>query len=169
MIAQILASQNKDIKGIILLASPSINGKEILISQTEKIMQLNGASKEYINKSVEEIKNIKYDTSTINGLWLNCFYHLGPKEYMKNIDCNVLVLQGGKDTHVLQERNIPVFETILKDKATIKTYPNLNHLFQDCISGSPNEYATITQTISPQVLNDIALWLKKNNTSENKL
>lgn len=161
LIAQILASQNKDIKAIILLAAPSINGKEILISQTEKIMQLNGASKENINRSIEEISTVKYDTSTINGLWLNCFYNLEPKEYIKNIDCNVLILQGGKDAQVLQEKNIPVFETILKDKATIKTYPNLNHLFQDCTSGSPNEYATITQTISPQVLNDITLWLKK--------
>lgn len=161
LIAQILASQNKDIKAIILLSAPSINGKEILVSQTEKIMLLNNESKENINKAIEEIRSIKYDTTTLNGLWLNCFYHLDPKEYMKNIDCNVLVLQAGKDAQVIQEKNLPVFETILKNKATIKTYPNLNHLFQDCTTGNPDEYVTISQTISPQVLNDIALWLKK--------
>lgn len=37
-----------------------------------------------------------------------------------------------------------------------KLYPNLNHLFQHCATGSPNEYSQIEETISPEVLKDIS-------------
>jgi len=36
----------------------------------------------------------------------------------------------------------------------------LNHLFQESITGQPDEYAKIDQTISPQVLSDITNWIK---------
>ncbi len=44
---------------------------------------------------------------------------------------------------------------------TTKEFPNLNHLFQECETGSPNEYATIEQTFSPVVLEEITKWIKK--------
>jgi len=43
---------------------------------------------------------------------------------------------------------------------TTKEYPNLNHLFQESKTGSPNEYADIEQTFSPNVLDDIIKWIK---------
>ena len=47
-----------------------------------------------------------------------------------------------------------------KNQTTI-IYPNRNHLFQECTTGSIEEYGTIEQTISPQVLTDIATWIAK--------
>ncbi len=35
---------------------------------------------------------------------------------------------------------------------TTKEFPNLNHLFQECKTGSSTEYSAIEQTISPTVL-----------------
>lgn len=42
---------------------------------------------------------------------------------------------------------------------TIKKFPNLNHLFQECDTGSPSEYATIEQTFSPLALDEITKWI----------
>jgi hypothetical protein len=38
----------------------------------------------------------------------------------------------------------------------------LNHLFQHCTTGLTNEYRQIEETISPEVLSDIAQWIKGN-------
>ena len=44
-------------------------------------------------------------------------------------------------------------------KVTLKVYPNLNHLFQECETGAVEEYGTIEQTFSPTVLTDIKDWI----------
>ncbi len=44
----------------------------------------------------------------------------------------------------------------LAPKAQIKLYPELNHLFQHSQTGAVQEYGTIEETISPEVLQDIA-------------
>ena len=44
-------------------------------------------------------------------------------------------------------------------KVTTKELPNLNHLFQECKTGSPSEYATIEQTFSPIALEEISNWV----------
>ncbi len=44
---------------------------------------------------------------------------------------------------------------------TIKAYPYLNHLFQTCEKGTLAEYGQLEETISPEVLKDIAEWILK--------
>ena len=44
-------------------------------------------------------------------------------------------------------------------KNLIKEYPGLNHLFQHCTTGLVAEYSQIEETISPEVLSDIANWI----------
>ena len=45
-------------------------------------------------------------------------------------------------------------------KVTIKELPNLNHLFQECKTGSPDEYSDIEQTFSPTALTEILKWVQ---------
>jgi hypothetical protein len=45
-------------------------------------------------------------------------------------------------------------------KVTTKELPNLNHLFQECKTGLPNEYATIEQTFSTTALTEILNWIQ---------
>jgi len=40
-----------------------------------------------------------------------------------------------------------------------KMQVGLNHLFQECETGSPSEYATIEQTFSPIALAEILNWV----------
>ena len=44
-------------------------------------------------------------------------------------------------------------------QVVIRDYPDMNHLFQECKTGSPEEYSIIEQTIAPIVLNDLSGWI----------
>nr|MCR5241949.1 alpha/beta hydrolase [Prevotella sp.] len=46
-------------------------------------------------------------------------------------------------------------------KNCIKAYDGLNHLFQHCTTGMPDEYAAIEETFSEEVLKDIVEWVMK--------
>ena len=59
--------------------------------------------------------------------------------------------------------NIPVLRRLLakNKKAVVKEYEGLNHMFQQCTTGRPDEYYTLEETMSEEVLSDIVTWLKK--------
>jgi hypothetical protein len=49
----------------------------------------------------------------------------------------------------------------VKSALKVKKYPGLNHLFQHADTGTIEEYAVIEETISPEVLADIAAWIRQ--------
>ena len=52
---------------------------------------------------------------------------------------------------------------ILRDNrdVTIRELPGLNHLFQTCKTGMPEEYARIDETMSPTVLLLVGEWIEQ--------
>jgi uncharacterized protein len=83
---------------------------------------------------------------------------------LMNVKCPVLALYGELDKQVNADENIPFVETSLKKGGNIhyeiKELPGLNHLFQNATTGSEYEYFRIEETISPQVLQIMADWIK---------
>ena len=76
---------------------------------------------------------------------------------MKSDDVYDIMAKG-----IVEKIGLP--EGILTHKPTgkknlVKEYPGLNHLFQHCTTGLPTEYAGIEETISEEVLGDIATWI----------
>jgi hypothetical protein len=47
----------------------------------------------------------------------------------------------------------------------VKSYPGLNHLLQHATTGEVSEYGDITETISPEVLTDITLFIKNQHNN----
>ena len=47
-------------------------------------------------------------------------------------------------------------------RVTARIYPELNHLFLPARTGHPTEYPMLKGNFSPQVLQDMAEWLKDN-------
>ena len=86
--------------------------------------------------------------------WLNYYISFSPTESIADTDCPIFVLYGEKDIQVRPELNMPQMQR-LAPKATVKLYPELNHLFQYAQTGTVQEYGTIEETISPEVLQDI--------------
>ncbi|MAO48301.1 MAG: hypothetical protein CL527_06235 [Aequorivita sp.] len=95
--------------------------------------------------------------------WLSNFIRYDPINALENVDCPFLALNGEKDLQVPAKENLGVLlrisEAHTTKKITLKSYPGINHLFQECETGSVMEYAQIEQTLSPQVLKDITEWI----------
>ncbi len=90
--------------------------------------------------------------------WSARFLELDPAPFVRETKCRVLAINGSKDMQVLAERNIPLLHELLPEAET-RIYPELNHLFQHCTTGLPAEYYEIEETISPEVLDDMARWI----------
>lgn len=83
------------------------------------------------------------------------FLRYDPAVDLKNIKCNVLALNGSKDLQVPSKVNLAAIELNINNPGKIKQViemPNLNHLFQNCLTGNITEYGEIQETISPEVL-----------------
>lgn len=95
--------------------------------------------------------------------WLSNFIKYDPKNALESLECPLFALNGEKDLQVPAKENLEVLEHIStidsSKKFTLKSYPGLNHLFQECKTGTLMEYGQIEQTLSPQVLQDIAEWI----------
>jgi len=115
----------------------------------------------------EGMKEDGFINGTIEQLatpWFQYFLKYKPTSSLIKVKCPVLAINGEKDLQVPPKENLEAIKKSLEEggnkKVTIKEFPNLNHLFQECTTGSPNEYASIEQTFSPKALEEITMWIK---------
>lgn len=96
----------------------------------------------------------------INSTWYRAFLDIDPAKALAEVRAPVLALNGAKDTQVSAEANLPLIKAALarNPDATVRTLPDLNHLFQTAKTGAPGEYAKIEETIAPSALAAIVDW-----------
>ena len=97
--------------------------------------------------------------------WMYYFLRYDPTKAIVKTKCPALLLNGSKDLQVIASQNLPGYEKIIaeygKTNLSLRELPGLNHLFQHCETGSPNEYFVIEETVSPEVLEMIVGFVKK--------
>ncbi|WP_082632149.1 alpha/beta hydrolase family protein [Algoriphagus resistens] len=97
--------------------------------------------------------------------WFRNFLKYDPALILEKVTCPVLALNGEKDLVVTPKENLSGIINALKkggnSSVTVKELSNLNHLFQNCETGSPAEYSGIEETFSPDALNEISDWILK--------
>ena len=93
--------------------------------------------------------------------WLDYFSQYDPRQELSKVACPVMAINGQMDVQVLPTSNLGALREFLPrhDKNLIKEYVGLNHLFQHAMLGSVAEYAQIEETISEEVLRDVANWV----------
>ena len=123
------------------------------------------------NDTTAEIPNgmtqdefISMQIDQITSPWMQYFMKFDPATALEKVKCPVLAVNGEKDLQVPPKENLTAIKKALekggnKNVTTIE-FPNLNHLFQECETGSPAEYFTIEQTFSPTALEPITSWIK---------
>ncbi len=96
--------------------------------------------------------------------WMISFIQDDPAMDLQKIHAPVMALFGEKDIQVPAMMNKEAMQSHLPASPgnLLKIYPGLNHLFQHAETGMPAEYNTIEETISPEVLRDMADWIKDN-------
>lgn len=185
-IAMMLAAEGKA-DFIVSLAGMAISGKETLIMQNRQAMSAIGLPKEMvdsycnsISKALDEIASGKKASEiniddvpqalkpiTTKALqqadtpYIRHFLTVDVGKLLPKIKCPVLALNGTKDTQVDCDANITRLEKGLANcKHSIKKIDGVNHMFQHCNTGIVTEYQQIEETISPEVLQVVAKWIK---------
>lgn len=155
VIAPIVACERGDIVFVVMLAGTGVSGLDVLIEQNRAVLGAMGYGKEVIEENIEKLK--RRDTASgLQTAWMRCFLDLNPEVYLSKLKVPVLALNGERDLQVSASQNLPAIERALKKAGNkhfkVMTLPDLNHLFQHCKTGLPNEYFYIEETISPEVL-----------------
>lgn len=206
VIAPMVASSNKAVSFIVLLAGTGIPGDALLLLQKALIERAEGTPETDIQKgqtankgAFEIVKNAKTTEqlktnltlyyqqmedkkpttddekatndqeiqSIVNQLsspWMQYFIKYNPATALEKVKCPVLAINGAKDLQVPPTENLAAIKTALaksnNKNVTTKVFPNLNHLFQECATGSPSEYADIQQTFSPTAMTAVLEWIQ---------
>jgi len=147
-----------------------------IVNKSNNIEQLNIDLTNFIKQSLVENPNagkpqemsdeefVKLQVNQIANPWMQYFIKYNPAPALEKVKCPVLAINGEKDLQVPPKENLEAIKNALtkggNKKVTTKELPNLNHLFQECKTGSPDEYAKIEQTFSPTALTEILNWMQ---------
>ena len=142
---------------IVSLAGMADRGDSTLFRQMARQFELQGAPQKLAGFAAKF--SIKQMLKQQKGAWIDCFMKLDPTPYIAGIKCPCLALNGDKDSQVIPEFNLRKVEALCP-AADCRLCPGLNHLFQHCNTGLPAEYAGIEETFAPEVLEEIAKWIK---------
>ncbi len=95
--------------------------------------------------------------------WFPFFFRYDPAEDWARVTVPVLALFGGRDLQVIAEQNAPPLEAALEAGGnpdyTVVTIPTANHLFQDAVTGTVDEYGELPPEFHPDFLPTITDWL----------
>ena len=153
-IAFMLAAK-KQTDFVVTLAGPGVKGDTLLAAQSNRILSLSGMP---ANMTVEKYRQ---QQAVQEVPWIKWFMDYDPSDDIRQTRCPVFALNGERDCQVISSLNLTAIQKLLpKSKQNlVKEYPALNHLFQHCTTGLVAEYGKIEETISPEVLSDIAQWI----------
>ena len=187
-IALMLAAEGK-VDLAVSMAGVSGSGKENLLLQNKAIFKSSGYSDDVVNMYCEVLDKVfgqmaegkrpqgitipeslpialKSNLQTIMSQplvpYLSTLLSIDMSKSLSKIKCPVLAINGKLDLQVDHTYNLGVLEKGLTNcKHKIVAFDDLNHLFQHCKTGSPNEYSEIEETISPEVLDVMIDWVSK--------
>ncbi len=155
LIGFLLGAQGKT-DFLVSLAGPGVKGDTLTASQRNRMYELYGGNGNMTVDALRQLPEIQKVP------WYKWFIDYDPSADIAATRCPVFALNGDRDWQVISSLNLTAIERLLpkSKKNLIKEYPGLNHLFQHCTTGLMNEYRQIEETISPEVLSDIAEWIK---------
>jgi len=153
-IAFMLAAKKKT-DFIVTLAGPGVKGDTLLAAQGNRILSLSGMP---ANMTVEKYRQ---QQAVQTAPWIKWFIDYDPSDDIRRTRCPVFALNGDRDCQVISSQNLTAIQKLLSKlkKNLFKEYPALNHLFQHSTTGLVAEYGQIEETVSPEVLSDIAQWI----------
>ena len=113
----------------------------------------------------ELVPQIEMAVRQLDTPWFRYFAVYDPVPALEKTTCPALVLIGARDLQVDPKLNLPPIKAALTKAGnkdfTVTQLDSLNHLFQECETGSPAEYGSIEQTFSPKALELMHLWINE--------
>ncbi|MBB2146486.1 alpha/beta fold hydrolase [Pedobacter sp. LMG 31464] len=175
MLAPRLATMAPDLKGIILAAAPARKLTDIILDQNKYMFELakdtTQATKTILQEAtttieksrISQLGNMKPDSLVI-GLPASYWVDLNSYDQVavaKKLKQRILVFQGGNDFQVAMA-DYNLWNTALgkKSNATLKLYPELNHLMSPQTEKGTTAQYQVPVNVSEKLIDDIAAWIK---------
>lgn len=98
----------------------------------------------------------------IQSPWYLFMITYDPARAVEKITAPVLAINGTEDIMVQATSNLAVFQKHLPNpkQLTVHKMQGLNHMLQHCHTCTQQEYTQLDETIAPEVLRLIAVWIK---------
>lgn len=116
-------------------------------------------------EGMSEDEFINLQVNALTSPWMQYLIKYNPSIILEKVKCPILAINGAKDLQVPAKVNLEAIKETLEKGGNknfmTKELPGLNHLFQECKTGLPSEYAEIEQTFSPLALDEITKWILK--------
>lgn len=100
---------------------------------------------------------------TLRSPWFRSLLEADPSVDWAKVDAPVLAVFGGKDVQVIAEPESATLEAALggrDERSRIEVIPDANHLFQRATTGGLEEYPTLEQTFTPELLPLVTDWIR---------
>ena len=151
-------------QGAFTIVTKSTNTESLNTDLTTYLKQvLKSDSTAEIPSGMTEDEFINGQVKQLTSPWMVFFIKYNPAIILEKVKCPVLALNGSKDLQVPPKVDLENIKTALEKggnkHVTTMELPGLNHLFQECQTGSPDEYAKIEQTMSPVALDELTKWI----------
>lgn len=154
-----------------LSLKPSLRERYAILTQDKSAEQIKAEFHENVMKTIPPgttvdnslRQRMENEINAMTSPWYIQFIKYDPTAALQKIKCPVFALNGEKDIQVDAAMNLKAIEENIRSngnkKVTTKMYPELNHLFQHCKQCTLTEYGQLEETISPEVLKDVANWI----------
>jgi len=180
MLAPRIDAEGGDFCGIIMMAGTLRRLEEVMLSQNQAVLEsTKGLVRMIVKKQVSKLEKMfagldgMTDEEAMSkkvggGTTLYYFKEMAKKpaaDYLRESQKPMLIMQGARDFQVSLEKDFSLYKELLGGRANaeFRVYENLNHAFVQAVSDdimkAKQEYAA-ERHIGPQVIDDIADWIK---------
>jgi hypothetical protein len=180
--AMLAARKNKNVRALVLIATPGVTGAELVLAQQEHLLQGMKLSEAERQAKIDLQKKIQRAVLTGTGwegiapelqkqadtLWFHSFLAFDPAKVMRNVKQPILIVQGDLDRQIFAPQADRLAEMARARKApagkavTVVHVPGINHLLVPATTGEYDEYARLTdKNVSKDLLSAITSWLQK--------
>jgi dienelactone hydrolase len=177
MAAPQIGERDPGLAGLIVMAGASRPLEDVIVEQVSYIASLKGPLKEEDRKELDKLKKqaarvkdpaLSPQTPASELLlgapaaYLLSLRGYDPPAAAAKLSLPMLILQGGRDYQVTMA-DFEGWKKALAGRrnATLKTYPNVNHLFMPGQGkATPTEYLEKANNVAPEVIDEVANWIK---------
>jgi uncharacterized protein len=163
MIAPMVASQDRGIRAVVLMAGTAYTGRRVMMFQNQEAVNEAAGLTQGQRDSIMTSVPARLDSIGAAAPWIGFFMRHDPLTVAKLVSQPTLILQGNTDRQVTLEQADTLAAAIKSSgntDVTVRKFPATNHLFLADSVGAASGYATLPDKhVRRTVLGALADWL----------
>jgi len=164
MIAPMVAANDPNLAGLVLLAGPSQNGRDIIFYQQRYVIDRDTSLRTAAARdSVAAVARTQFDSLAKSQPWLGFFATYDPLATARAVKVPSLILHGATDRQVTAEQADELARAMRDGgnrDVTARVFSDLNHLFLPDTDGDPANYVRMKSGhIGPDVAGLVVDWI----------